>query len=737
MATKIIIRGIVQGVGFRPFIYKLAHRYNLVGYVFNDGLGVQVDIQGEDIESFIKDIKTFAPPLSRIDDIVSSTIKPLNVDDFNIIKSQNSDISTMLSADMGVCDECISEMYDKTNRRYLYPFINCTNCGVRYSIIKNLPYDREQTSMSKFEMCEECRAEYEDATNRRYHTEPISCPKCAIQLNYVTKDGIKDIKPIKQFAKDIKAGYVVALKGLGGFHMLCDATSQNAVQELRVKKNRPKKPLAVMFRDIEDIKKVCDLTKEDEKLLLSLHKPIVLVKKKDDFSLASSIADGIEKIGVFLAYTPLHLLVLDEVKVPLIATSANLSGEPIITKDDELFGKLSSVIKSALVHNRDIINGCDDSVMQVVEKKPIMLRMARGYAPLSLYMKDTFSKKILAVGANQKSTIGIAFGNHVVISPYIGDLDSIDSVEYFQKMLDTFKRVYNFTPDVVVCDKHPNYESTKWAKEYTLKHQDTELIEVQHHFAHTLSCMAEYSLDEEVLAFCFDGTGYGDDGLLWGGEVLLANRSSYKRVYHLQNISLLGGEKAIKEPKRVLLGLLFEFFSFEKVSDMDIADSFSKAELKTLHMMYKNNINSPKTSSMGRLFDAVYVLCGFYKSISYDGEAGLVLENLAIQVDAKPYSYTIKDGVISYKEMIVEMVYEKDKTQIASRFFKTLTYIIIDITKLYPKKPVVLVGGVFQNALLLSMVIVEFKKLNIRYYIQQKTPLNDSGISLGQIYYKG
>ena len=753
---KIEVGGIVQGVGFRPFVYQQALLHSLSGYVLNNGAGVVIEVQGEvsNISKFLLQLENSAPSLSRVDTLESTEVSTQNSDGFSIIESNKSGVNTMVSADISMCDDCKKEMRDPRNRRYKYPFINCTNCGPRYTIVNSLPYDRKNTSMQRFEMCDECREEYEDPLNRRFHAQPISCYNCGPKLirSELVNDNLgHDEKLVEHFAKSIVHGKSVAIKGVGGFHIVCDATNEEALKELRLHKRRPTKPLAVMFKNITAIKKVCILSKEEERLILSKERPIVLVSKKKITTLAESVAPNIDKIGVFLAYTPLHELLLGELNRPIVATSANLSDEPIIRDEAELFDKLPLVVQSALSNEREILNACDDSVMMSVEGQDIMLRLSRGFAPKSLYTSKTKTKKILALGANQKSTITLAFDKHLIISPHIGDLNSLEAFEYFLRTLDTFKRFYDFEPDVIVCDKHPKYETTKWAKTYVAQNPNIELLEVQHHYAHALACMAEYNLEGEALAFCFDGTGYGEEklngearegalghGTLWGGEVLVVTPESYKRKYHLQNFSLLGGEKAVREPRRIALGLLFECYGLKEILEMssELVNSFSKEEINTYYLMYQKNINSPKSSSMGRLFDGVYALSGNLKALAYEGESGLIMETLSHKQRSRAtYKYSIDDDVIEFKDMIEEIVNEKNTKLISSKFLNTLTKMIVEISKKHSDLPIILSGGVFQNATLLAKVIRAFKANNITYYIQSQTPINDGGISLGQAYY--
>ncbi len=740
---KLTIKGIVQGVGFRPFVYQLATKYHLGGIVSNNGSGVLVIIEGKEkeIEFFLRDLVSNNPSLSRIDSLEKEQIELQNRTTFEIIESNSGSISTMLSPDISLCSDCLAEMKDKNNRRYAYPFINCTNCGPRYSIINNLPYDRKNTSMKSFAMCKECQKEYNNPNDRRYHAQPISCYRCGPKLKYISLFGDEEQdgqKAIEKICSLIKEGEVVAIKGIGGFHVVCDATNNDAVASLRKNKHRPTKPLAVMFKNITAIKKFASLKKEDEALILSKERPIVIVAKKENTLLSEFIAPNIDRIGVFLPYTPLHELLLHKLNLPIVATSANLSGEPIILDENEIFKKMPFVTSHLLTYNREIVNACDDSVVQSTFYDRITLRMARGYAPYSMHLEKRASKKILALGANQKVSIALAFDDNVIISPHIGDLGSIESNEYFFKALATLKRVYNFEPEVIVCDKHPRYETTHFAKEYALKHPNVSMIELQHHYAHALAAMAEYALDEDVLAFCFDGTGYGDDGNLWGGEVMLASTQTYKRVCHFKELSLLGGEKAVKEPKRVALSLLFNTFSLDEILQMKSINGklFNENEIKTLYQMYERGINAPMTSSLGRVFDGVYALSGYRDNISYEGESGLILESVSLKSKTKAtYSYDIKDGVIDYTPMILEILKENNKADIAKKFILTVSKIVIDISSQYPKLPVVLSGGVFQNKILVAEITKIFHKMGRKYYIQNKTPLNDGGISLGQVYF--
>ncbi len=741
LRIRLDIRGIVQGVGFRPFIYKLAKENNLKGYVLNNGEGVVVEAEGlsSEIQNFETSFNNNLPSLARVDKYHKKQIKVVGENTFSIIESTLSNISTMLPADISLCDECRAEMNESTNRRYKYPFINCTNCGPRYTIVNKLPYDRAFTSMKEFAMCEACEQEYNNPNDRRYHAQPISCFDCGptLKLNDSSVDEITEI--LNKLSNEINKNNTVAIKGIGGFHLICNATSQEAVLKLRENKNRRTKPFAVMFNSIKSIKEVCEVAQSEEILLLSKERPIVLLKKRIDAKLlADEVAPNIEKVGAFLAYTPLHELLLDILKFPIVATSANLSDEPIIRKNTELLKKLSSVVSLSLTHNREIFNACDDSVLMQVQGKTLSLRLSRGYTPKSFILKNKINKNILALGANQKNTISLAFNENIIISPHIGDLNSLDAFEYFLRTIQTFKELYNFEPDIIVCDKHPQYETTKWAENYVKNNSNIPLVKVQHHYAHALACMAEYNLNEEVLAFCFDGTGYGDDGSIWGGEVLLATPKRYERVYHLKEYVLLGADKAVKEPRRVALALLFECFSLDEILNIDNAliRSYTQQEIKTFYQMKSKNLNSPKTTSFGRLFDGVYALSGHLNSLSYEGESGMIMEGYASDIRSDDvYHYELNGNIIEYEKMIKEILDENDKKIISVKFINTIVKIIVDISLLHKELAVVLSGGVFQNSILIEKLMYHFDKNNIEYYIQSQTPVNDGGISLGQAFY--
>lgn len=730
---KYKIEGIVQGVGFRPFVYQLAHAHELFGYVLNNSLGVEIEIEGEleNLEYFHHGLLSKLPPLARIDCIKREERVFRNYKRFEIRASNEQALKqTLISPDMSICNDCLRELKDKNNFRYNYFFINCTNCGPRYSIIKTVPYDRVNTSMNRFVMCPACAKEYKNPMNRRYHAQPISCSKCGPELFLKDIHGkllAKNNEAISKLADLIKKGHIVAMKGMGGFHLICDARDDRVVKELRRRKTRPTKPFAVMFKNISQIKKDCLLSEEECSAITSQQRPIVLVKKTESASLISTeVAPHIDRLGVFLPYTPLHVLLLEALDFPIIATSANRSGEPIITNETDLVDSLNGVIDYYLDYNREIVNSSDDSVLQMIGKEQLMMRSSRGFTPTSFRYEAKTNKHILAVGAHQKNAIALYLNNQVIFSPYIGDLESVKSCKFFERTLEVFKRLYNFDPALIICDKHPNYFSTQWAKK-----QNVDVGQVQHHYAHILACMFEHNLDKKVLGVAWDGTGYGDDGTIWGGEFLCCDRSGYERVAYFEPFSLLGGDRSIKDIKRVALSMIFDIAGDELKGFEAFTKLFNKQELSLLQQMHKKNINAPKCSSVGRIFDAVAVFSGVCSSVSYDGESGLIIESLYDEKITDAYEFYLDGTIIRYKHMFAQMLQDKDPKVIASKFINALVDIFFKISDQYDLD-IALGGGVFQNRTLLEKILERAGKNNI--YFPHKLPINDSSIAMGQLY---
>lgn len=724
---KITITGFVQGVGFRPFVAKLANALAINGTIKNTLSGVEIECSGERIDEFIFFIRYFYPSSAKIESFEIAKLDNKNsYDGFIILKSSNSgSANLMMRADIALCDECESEMRDKTNRRYNYPFINCASCGPRYSIIKSLPYDRANTTMDRFAMCSECESEYSDLHSCRYHAEAISCHKCGPKLSLLDNRGeIIEADVIESAVSSIKNGEIVAIKGIGGFHLVCDATNDSVVQKLRLRKRRALKPLAVMFRDLEQLRESCNITDAEADMINSSIKPIVLVDKKERSILSSSIAPEVAKAGVFLPYSPLHQLILDALDFPIVATSANISGESIITTREEIVQKLSSVVDKIVDFDRDIINPVDDSVVEFVGAHMSILRNARGLAPLYISFKNDLS--LMALGAHQKSTISLTTPTHLCLSPYIGDLESISTMKRYRDTIERYKNFYEILPNIYGCDLHSGYESSKIAR-------DKNHIKIQHHYAHILSVMAENAMDKKVLGFAFDGTGAGDDGTLWGGEVFICDTHGYERVGYIKPFRLLGGEVAIKEPRRVALSLLLEAFSVDEIIKNSLASSFSEVEIRLFYEMYQKGLNSPLSSSMGRLFDGVASLLGVVNILDYEAQSGLMMQKYTdLEQKYEPYSFSVDNGVVDIVHMIREIVDESDIAIAYNRFMATILSICEYFVSKYSDFDIVASGGVFQNSHLLSLMIERFGD---RLYLPKKISTNDESISLGQLYY--
>ena len=693
----------MQGVGFRPAVYQLAKRLGLRGYVRNMSEGVEVVIEGKRAGEFKEMFLKNLPPLARVDFVKEEEIDTQRFEDFTIIKSEGGKKETFLSPDISICDDCLKDLFDSANRRYLYPLINCTNCGSRYTIIKELPYDRKNTSMSEFKMCKECRREYEDAHSRFYHAQPISCFRCGPKVRF--KD-LTQNEAIKEAAKELCEGKILAIKGVGGYHLVCKATDKEAIKTLRERKKRLRKPFAVMFRDLEQIKEYCLMDKTQESLVLSKERPIVVAKSKKELE---GVAPGIGRIGVFLPYSPLYNLLFKFLDFPIVATSANISEEPIIK--DEAGIKRLNIHDEILWYDREIVRSCDDSVVTSADGKPLFYRLGRGYGPKSYIYKEMPS--VLAVGARQKNTIALGFSKNIILSPHIGDIKNIESFEYFKKVIDDFKLIYDFEPDVVVCDMHPGYETTRYAK--TLS---KDVVQVQHHRAHIYAALAELELEwnkelNEWCGFSFDGTGYGEDGKIWGGEVFVGD----KRAYHFDYWKICGGEKAIKD-------IRLQGWSLLKSLKEGVANPLFETA-------YEKSINCFETSSAGRLFDAVAYLGGICEKVDYEGEAGVLMEKRYRGWDFGHYPFVIdgKKIKIDFKALLSDK-----KEMVATRFINTIASIVLYIAK-KEQKSVILTGGVFQNRTLLNLCASLFKKEGIDYFFPSKTPINDGAISLGQLWW--
>lgn len=727
------INGAVQGVGFRPFVYRTAKKLNLKGYVLNDTNGVVIEADGspEELDAFLLIINKDRPPLAHIFSQEISYGMPAGFIDFSIKESKGiGRRDVLIIPDIATCDQCRHELLDPGDRRYLYPFINCTNCGPRFTIIERLPYDRANTTMKNFTMCTECRIEYDDPSNRRFHAQPNACPLCGPQVRLYRSDGIlisEKRDAIGLVLEEIKNGSVAAVRGIGGFHLICDATNDKSVRLLRERKRRQEKPFAVMFRDIAHIKGHADISVMEEALLLSPERPVVLVRKKEG-GLSPAVAPGLKSIGAFLPYSPLHHILLGKLESPVIATSGNLSDEPIVKDNEDAFEKLAAFADYILVHDRPIRRRCDDSVVKAIGGFPTPLRRSRGYAPLPVRLPFKLRNKVLAAGGFYKNTIAIGFEDKVIMSQHIGDIGTVDAIDYFDEAVRDICGIYDFNPEVIAHDLHPAYETTRWA----LSQEGVMRVGVQHHFAHVVSCMAENGLNNEVLGVAWDGTGYGDDNTLWGGEFLVSDYDGYKRLLNLRPIRLPGGEMAIKEPRRVALSILFELFA-EGCLDMDMPAlrSFGKKETDILFRAWKLGINSPYSSSAGRLFDAVASILGLRQRLDYEGQAAMMVEDLYSPDIKDAYPFRVSNGVIDWGPVFTAMLGDREKEKIPSRFINTLAEIVLMAARTAGLKDVCLSGGVFQNNPLTTRVI-ELLSPEFNVFTHRKVPPNDGCIALGQ-----
>ena len=630
----IVVHGIVQGVGFRPFVYRLAHEEHLSGFISNDTGGVTVEIEGSPhhLDAFLARLRTETPPLARIDSVEARDLPPLGDTTFRILASAVlGRVSTGIPADAATCPDCLRELLDLADRRYRYPFLNCTNCGPRFTITSRIPYDRPQTAMASFPMCPACQAEYDDPTNRRFHAQPNACWQCGPQVSLTNSLGeilpVED--PIEACIDRLATGEILAIKGIGGFHLSVDATNQAAVQRLRARKHRYGKPLAVMLKDLAAARRICALTHEEEALLATSARPIVIARKQPESQIAQAVAPGIPWLGVFLPYAPLQHLLFASGKVSaLVMTSANLSEEPIAIDNSEAIKRLCGIANAFLMHNREILQRCDDSVAAIVDGAPQLLRRARGYVPLGIPISID-APPLLAVGGHLKNAFAIARGNFAYQSQHLGDLENLTGLQFFEESLAHLMHTFEIEPQAVAHDLHPGYLSTSWARKWATD-RNLPLVAVQHHHAHIAACMAEHNLAGPVIGLALDGTGYGTDGRIWGGEVFIAKLSSFQRWAHLEYIPMPGGDAAVKEPWRMALGALHAA-GFDVESDQIVRLLGAQpVEVRVLKRMIDRRINSPITSSLGRLFDAVAAVVLNRRVVDYEAQAAIELEGIAI-----------------------------------------------------------------------------------------------------------
>jgi hydrogenase maturation protein HypF len=756
----IVVRGVVQGVGFRPFVYRIATEEGLTGFIGNDTGGVNIEIEGpaENVEMFRRRLQAEAPSLSRIDSVVAQSIPLKQEKEFRIVLSDASGhVTTGIPADAATCSDCLRELLDPKDRRYRYPFLNCTNCGPRFTITRRIPYDRPQTSMARFKMCAECLAEYDDPANRRFHAQPNACPVCGPRVWMVAPDGdeIASDDPIAGAIERLTAGEIVAIKGIGGFHLAVDATNEFAVMRLRDRKHRYGKPLAVMARDLEAARELCLLTPQEEELLLTVARPIVVAPKRTGSGIAPSVAPGIPWLGVFLPYAPLQHLLLAGASTrsagaaALVMTSANLSEEPIAIDNGEALARLGQIADAFLMHDREILQRCDDSVMALVDGAPQFMRRARGFVPLAVALPFE-APPLLAVGGHLKNVFALARGRFAYQSQHLGDLENLTGLEFFRESLAHLMRTFEIEPETVVHDLHPGYLSTSWAKEWSAE-RGRRVIAVQHHHAHIAACMAEHRLEGPVIGLALDGTGYGSDGCIWGGEVLVCRPDNFDRFAHLDYVPMPGGEAAIREPWRMALGALHAAgFEVESAEVLAMA-GVKQRDARVIARMIDRGLNTPLTSSCGRLFDAVAAVVLGRGVVDFEAQAAIELEGLAIDEPDEPESGYAFGWIAGdwnqreptpispspmWRELMEDLRSGVAKPRIAARFHAGLAAAFARAAILARTatgiEQVVLSGGCMHNRRLVRLLREGLEARGFEVFKHVQVSPGDGGLSYGQ-----
>jgi hydrogenase maturation protein HypF len=790
---RILIQGIVQGVGFRPFVYGQALQWGLVGFVLNDSEGVTIEVEGasESLDGFQQDLHKKTPPLARIDTLTAESIAPCYDSAFTIAQSKaGTERQALISPDTATCDDCLHELFDPGDRRFHYPFINCTNCGPRFTIIQDVPYDRDKTTMRVFPMCRECQGEYQDPLNRRFHAQPNACPVCGPQVYLLDRAEYtleadksamgainrplwardysvhmqnhsatsRKVDVILEAVKQFASGAILAVKGLGGYHLACDALNNETVRRLRQRKHREAKPFALMVPDLETARKLCQISDDEASLLQSHRHPIVLLSRRPDCPVATDVAPAYDTLGIMLPYTPLHHVLLhafaENMKVDqpavLVMTSGNLSDEPIAYKDEEAVQRLASIAEGTLAHNRDIHMRCDDTVMRITTGGEQLLRRSRGYAPEPIMMSFDFPAPLLACGGHLKNTFCLGKGRQAFISHHIGDLENLETLTSFREGIDHLQRLFDIHPEVVAYDLHPEYLATKYALDMNIQQK----IGVQHHHAHIASVLAEYGLQEPVIGIAADGTGYGTDGAVWGCEIMRADLQGFERLAHLDYMPLPGGEQAVHQPWRMAAVNLAQTYgdAFRHL-DIPFVQQLDYSKWRVLAQMIVHDINCPPTSSLGRLFDAVAALIGLRSEVLYEGQAAIELEMLARQQEGTNYKEqsnlypfamrmrdqmpTTLDVAAMFRAIVRDIQQGVPTSHIAHRFHRSIAELLasacIGAREQTGLDVVALSGGVFQNQLLLTQLTHRLEEMAFQVYINRRVPPNDGGISLGQI----
>ena len=753
------VRGRVQGVGFRPTVYRYATARGLAGWISNTSEGVVIEVEGpgERVDDFLSSLRASPPPRAEIAELESRDVPLAREGEFTIRPSRGSAeagaVRAEVAPDLCVCPDCIREMSEPGDRRRAYPFLNCTNCGPRFTIVEGIPYDRSATTMRKFAMCEACRKEYEDPLDRRFHAQPTACPSCGPKASLLSSDGAPQAEgeaAVRKTAELLREGSIVAVKGLGGFHLACDALDSQAVETLRGRKYREDKPFAVMARDMAVVERLCRVSAEERESLESVRRPIVLLARKPGAGLPEAVSPRQETLGVLLPYTPLHHLLFESSAPPLLVmTSGNVSDEPICHENEEALGRLKGIADAFLVHDRDIHIRCDDSVLRVLEGAERLIRRARGCVPSPIRLPARLPRPLLACGAELKNTFCVARDQEALLSHHIGDLENLQTLGAFEQGVAHFERIFRLKPEVLACDRHPDYLSTRYAEERSAR-EGLPLVRVQHHHAHIASCLADNGRADKVIGLAFDGTGYGDDGAVWGGEFLVADAAGFRRAAHLRYVPLPGGDTAVRETWRMAASWLYQAYG-ESFLDLGIpfAREFDLSKWDVLRAMMDRDINSPKTSSMGRLFDAVSALVGVRSEVRYEGQAAVELEAAAVAGTGStallsPYPFLllhdpvpfVLDFVPTIRAIVDDLLKGAAPAEVAARFHKTVAEAAVGtcvaIKNTEGLDAAALSGGVFQNALLLELMAPRLRQEGFEVLLHRQVPANDGGLCLGQ-----
>ncbi|HUT75693.1 MAG TPA: carbamoyltransferase HypF [Armatimonadota bacterium] len=745
--TKATVKGIVQGVGFRPFVYQLARSLDLGGWVRNSSEGVIIEVEGENgrVEEFVRSLRAQAPPAADISAITVHPLAPTGEREFTILASAGEQPpEPVIPADIATCADCGREVREAGDRRFHYPFTNCTNCGPRFTIIRGIPYDRPHTTMAAFRMCPACQAEYDDPADRRFHAQPNACPRCGprVALDDRPAAGGDPAAPVLRAGELLAAGRIVAVKGLGGFHLACDARNADAVRALRRRKGRSDKPFALMVRDLAEAGRLCSISDQERALLQSPQRPIVLLWERPQNGIAREVAPHNRYLGVMLPYTPLHALLFETAPPALVMTSGNLAEEPICHRNDEARAKLGGIADSFLTHDRDIHLPCDDSVARVVAGRPMLVRRSRGYVPRALALPQV-APPVLAVGGEERNTFCMIVGDRAVVSQHIGDLDNVETLDYFERGIEHLGALFRWRPEIIAHDLHPEYLSTKYAR----RRRDCRLVGVQHHHAHAVSVMADAAVQGPVLAACLDGAGYGPDGAVWGGEFLLARLTGFDRWAHLAYVPMPGGAAAVRRPARMALAYLMRAYPDDaELVARSLMPDLEPREVTAVMAQAARGFNSPPTSSMGRLFDAVSALLGICAEATYTGQPAVELEMAAWQSVGARHALPLRldtsvrpwqiDPAPIIRGVVDDLRAGVERAEIAARFHYTIAALIGDVCERMARDTgltqVALGGGVFQNAYLLELLAKDLPRRGLEPLLHRQVPPNDGGLALGQ-----